>query len=82
MASHKIFCINCVQHLDAFQNITYTMEWIYMLALHASDVMLAIIATGFIMASMLLTCVAGRYYGIHRNFCVYRDPMLALDGRS
>ena len=40
-----------------------------MLALHARNVMPVIIAETVTMASMLLICVAGRYYGVHKAFC-------------
>ena len=45
-----------------------------MLALHASNGMLAIIAEAFIVASMLLICVTGRYYGVHKDFVFNGDP--------
>ena len=69
MAFHKILCIYCVRHLDVYKTITYTIKYIYMCALHTSNVTPTIIAKTFIVASMLLTCVAGRYYGAHRTFC-------------
>ena len=46
-------------------DITYTMEWIYMLPLHINNGMLAIIAEAFIVESMLLIHVLGRYHGVH-----------------
>ena len=51
------------------QEHTYAMEWIYKLVLHASNVMSAIIAETSIIASILLTRLAGRYYDIHRVLC-------------
>ena len=70
---NKILCTYCVVHIDVYKNITYTMKWMYMLALHASNVILAISAEIFFVASMLLICVAGIYYGVH-NFLFDRDP--------
>ena len=81
MAFRKILYIDYLGHLDAYKNITYIMKRIYMLALHVYNAISTIITETFIMASMLLTRLAGRYYGVHRAFCVSR-LMHVLDGVS
>lgn len=69
MSFHKMLCIDSAGHLDVYKKITHTMEWVYTLPLYASDVMLAIVTEAFNVESMLLTCVAERYYGVHNTFC-------------
>ena len=69
------------RHLHAFKDITYTMGWIYMLALHAGHAMPAIIADTFIVANMLLTCVAGNTL-LYLKLFVLWVPMQILDGGS
>ena len=65
---HKILCIDCIGNIDVYKDITHTMEWVYMLSLHASNVMTAITVENLIVASILLACVAGRYYVVHTAF--------------
>lgn len=45
-----------------------------MLALHASNVLLATIVETLILENMLLICVLRRYYGVHRAFCFMENP--------
>ena len=80
MSSHKILSIDCVVHIDAYKNITYTMIWTFMLAWYVSNALLAVIAETFSVASMLLTCVVEIYHGIH-NFCLI-EIHAVLDNES
>jgi hypothetical protein len=67
VAIHKILCIDSATHHDPFKNKMYIVGWIYMLPLHASNGILAIFADAFIVESMLLIRVPGRYYGVHNT---------------
>ena len=81
MAFHKTLCMDCVGNHDAYKDITYTMGWIYIHALHAGHAMLAIIADTFLGENMLLTHVAGNTL-VYLELFVSWIPMQILDGGS